>query len=877
MILAWTRGVLAHRLPRLVLAASGIAIATALIGAIGIFASMSAKTMTSRALAGVPVDWQIALRAGTDAAGLLPMLSASAPTRSAEIVGYADVAGLEAMTGGTAQTTGAGEVLGIGPGYAEAFPGQIRLLLGSITGVLVAQQTAANLHAGIGDSVTIMRDDGRRDEVRVDGIVDLPNADAMFQTIGPQKGPGPTAPPDNVILLPAGTWAKLFGEAAQKPGTGARYEIHATLDHARLPATPEAAYLDATGRAKNFEVRAAGAAEIGDNLAARLSAARQDALYAQILLFFLGLPGIVLAVLLSFAVVQSGAERRRREQALLSLRGADSGRILRLALAEGGSVALIGALGGTLMAALLGTFILGADLQSSIVLAWLGGTFASGIALALAAVVAPALLDLREGSVASRRAQLPVPSTPLWRRGYVDVVLLILSAIAFWRSASTGYQVVLAPEGVAATSVDATAFLAPLLFWIGAGLLALRVGRAAVAAGRSVLVRALRPLAGRLADPVAASLSRQNVRIASGAALAALAISFATATAIFNTTYNAQLLVDAQLTNGADVTVTGTAASPAGDRLGDIAALAGVAAAEPMQHRYAYVGNDLQDLYGIDPARIERATPIADAYFADRDARATLARLAATPDGVLVSQETVNDFQLGLGDLLNLRLQNTEHRYVTVPFHFVGVVTEFPTAPRDSFLVANASYVAARSGDPHAEIVLVRSSDNPESVAASIRAAFGPASPLRITDLAHAARLIGSSLTAVDLRALTSIELAFAVLLAGGATGLVLALGFAERRRVTAILAALGAQAHEVRAFLWGEALIILIAGLALGSVIGAAVAVMLVKLLSGVFDPPPDALSVPWAYLALVATGATLATVLAVWRSSEASLTMAR
>jgi len=56
-----------------------------------------------------------------------------------------------------------------------------------------------------------------------------------------------------------------------------------------------------------------------------------------------------------------------------------------------------------------------------------------------------------------------------------------------------------------------------------------------------------------------------------------------------------------------------------------------------MQHRFAYVGQDLQDMYGIDPTRIANATSIADAYFADGDARATLARLAATPDGVLVS------------------------------------------------------------------------------------------------------------------------------------------------------------------------------------------------------------------------------------------------
>jgi putative ABC transport system permease protein len=33
----------------------------------------------------------------------------------------------------------------------------------------------------------------------------------------------------------------------------------------------------------------------------------------------------------------------------------------------------------------------------------------------------------------------------------------------------------------------------------------------------------------------------------------------------------------------------------------------------------------------------------------------------------------------------------------------------------------------------------------------------------------------------------------------------------------------------------------------------GVATAWMLVKLLTGVFDPPPDALSIPWVYLGIV------------------------
>ena len=48
-----------------------------------------------------------------------------------------------------------------------------------------------------------------------------------------------------------------------------------------------------------------------------------------------------------------------------------------------------------------------------------------------------------------------------------------------------------------------------------------------------------------------------------------------------------------------------------------------------------------------------------------------------------------------------------------------------------------------------------------------------------------------------------------------------------------------------------------------LGALIGSGALAMLVKVLTGVFDPPPDALSVPWGYL-LVLAALVLAAVLA-------------
>ena len=413
----------------------------------------------------------------------------------------------------------------------------------------------------------------------------------------------------------------------------------------------------------------------------------------------------------------------------------------------------------------------------------------------------------------------------------------------------------LAPEGVPTISVSYVTIFAPLLLWLGSALFAWRLSNRSLAVGRGTISRMTRPVAHGLAGVVAASMSRQRKLLSRGLVMMTLTGSFAVSTAVFNSTFSAQSRVDAQLTNGADVMAT-TAADVGlpHDLVTRVRSLPGVAAAEPMQHRFAYVGNDLQDMYGIDPATIGRATPMSDALFAGGHATAVLARLGGLSDGVLVSDETVHDFQLQLGDLLRLRLQfASDHAYHVVSFHYVGVVREFPTAPRDSFLVANASYVAEQTGSSAFQTILVRTTDHPPVVAREVRGLLGASSGATVHDVVSELKRTLSGLTALDLSGLTRLELAFAFILAAAASGLVLGLGLAERRRTFAIASALGAKARQLATFVWSEAVFVTAGGIILGALAGWALSFVIVKELTGVFDPPPQHLFIPWAYLLLV------------------------
>jgi putative ABC transport system permease protein len=869
----WLQRILATRWWRIVGAAAGVGLAAALIGTLGTFLSASFATMTDRAVAGVPVDWQVQVSPGADPVAVAGALSEEARTLHVERVAYADVAGFSATTGGTVQTTGPGQVVSIGASYRKSFPSEMRSLVGSTTGVLLAQQTASNLRARIGDRVDVMLAGGpspapgrassaRRVSAVVEGIVDLPFADSFFQPVGAAHAQTPQAPPDNVLIVPSRMFQRWFSTQATRLPLTVRTQLHVRLVH-ELPHDPAAA-LDAVTRAANsVELKSAGAAVIADNLAAQLQSTREDALYARLLFLFLGLPGAVLAAIVAMVVVRSSNDRRRHDAALLRIRGATTADIATLAAVEAMAMwttAVVIAVVATVFSSRLVTHGDRFSLVTEIV--WVcAGLVAAALIVAVEHYIPSAAASTAAGD---RKAIGRQPGLS-WQKTYLDVIVLGIGAAFVAMTAANGYQVVLAPEGVAQTAVSYDAFVGPLLLWLGGGMLVRRFAEVFLS-NRRLLRGTFRTFAGGLSGIIAAAISRQRAIIGRGLTIVALAIAFAVSTAVFNETYNNQARADAELTNGADVAIV----VPRGldeSVLRAVRATAGIAGTDVMQHRFAYVGQDLQDLYAIDASRIGSATDISDAFFGNHDARATLSRLAAQPDGALLAEETIRDFQLHEGDRINLRLQSGgDGAYHPVSFTYVGAVREFPTAPRDSFIVANATYVTHATGVAGTSVVLIRAGARDASaLAAEIRSKTGALSGVHVSDIATAQKTVGSSLTSVDLHGLTAVELAFALVLLIGASGLSLGLGFAERRNNFVILSALGATPKQVGHFLWAEAGTIIVGGLLGGAVLGVAVAVVLVKVLTGVFDPPPEALAVPWAYLGMVLALAIAATVVVV------------
>jgi putative ABC transport system permease protein len=651
------------------------------------------------------------------------------------------------------------------------------------------------------------------------------------------------------------------GGASAVPGaqSGVQWQVQAEVTPAGLGSTPGQAYTRAGQVVHRVERSLPGQVQFVDNLSDQLNTAAGDALYAETLYVMLAVPGAIIALGLAYLAALGTVDRDRRDLALLRARGATRRALFAVAIAESSVIGLVAGLLGAAGAVAADSAIIGGV---GLTVGRDAVTVLACVALAIGGALAArigATASVWRASVTEQRRSVRRERAPLWQRLYLDVLALALSGLIYWLTVSTGFSAVVNPDSNPTLSLSIYMFFAPALLWIGATLLLVRLR------GR-LLARAARRAAGTRARTASsfllASAGRRGAAINRGLIVVGLLLAFGVNLGIFTSTYDRQANVDAELTLGADVVAAAAPGVTASHNLpARIAAVPGVAATSPVDHGYAYVGPDLQDTFGVDARTLTRATTLRDSYFLGAGAAQTMARLARRPDGILVSKETISDYQLRIGDLLNLRvLDHASGRFRTVRFHVAGIVQEFPSAPRDSFMVANLAYLQAADHAGGPNVVFARSA-SPATTGRRVAAATRADGTI-VKSIDQQTQQTVSSITTVDLRGISRIEEAFTIALAAAAMALFVSLTVIERRHEFATMAALGADLRAIGAFVWSEAALVLGAALLLAAVLGTLLALMLVAMLQHVFDPPPDALTVPWGYLAglvgaAVATGA--------------------
>jgi len=885
----------------------GLALAVGLFAGILFFVDATTREMTATAIAPVKLDLVAHATSTTvKITDMLPTLSSLRGISVVEPVSVADFASAQKVGGG--QVSPAGRMFAINSSYFQTFDilqvseGQL-----SSSSVMVSEAMAIAQNLKVGDTLQLSFVGVEHPLVLpVSGIINLDSADALFTTSTENEN---AVVADVVFVDLAWFQSNLSAPLARlannppaslAPGT-IIYDpqIHIKLDHALLPTDPNQAVLYAEAMRRSVERQFSGQLKAVDNLASALTSAKADVLSAKILFIFLGLPGVALAAYLAKFAAELFAEAQRREISLLRTRGTSPvqiGSIIAfssLLLAIGGSVLglLFGLLvlvisAGGLLTSAFNPFAPSFDWRLFVNSAMLA--FLAGLVLTFFAAFVPSFGALRHEITTERRSVRRIETAPLWKRMYLDVILLVVAAVVLVVMHINGGFKPSANE-VASIQLSFFIFLAPFFAWIGIILLTLRIVEIGLRQGAPHLAAVFRRIFGEIGEVAGKSVARRSSRISSATAVIALTLSFGISLAIFQQTYVNEKQLDSQYIVGADIRFTPALNMPQTVDFASQLMIPGVNGVTAIaRDTQALVGSEKNTVYGIDVASFRQVAYLPDSFFvngaaqptitaltnrttkyAPGSARQVLDALSNTPNGVIISVEQAEKYNIFLGDPVMIRLYNRQTKqYTDIKAVAVGLFIYFPTSAQDSDFILNRDFMTQSSGSTAMDYYLLKtdgSAANVRAVSSTLAAKFKNVMPVRIQDIDSVVKTESSSLTSMNLTGLGTMESFYTILVTSVGLTIFLLAMINERQREFGAMCAMGANLGHLRRFLFTEAVVIGGLSLTIGIVVGIGLAFLLVMLLGVIFTIPAHGLSWPLAGLLvlvlLVILGMTIST----------------
>jgi putative ABC transport system permease protein len=891
----------------------GLALAVGLFAGILFFVDATARQMTSLALAPVRLDLVAhATKPDVNVADTISTITAQRGILAAEPVAAADFA--SAMKEGGSQASPAGRLFAISPSYLQTFD-LLQISEGKFepNGVMVSEAMAIAQNLKVGDSLQMTFTGVEKPVILpITGIVNMDSADALFSTANEAEN----AIVADAVFVDFGWFqsnlqtplAVLASNPPANLAPGAIIfdpQVHIKIDRALLPADPTLAALYTDSLRRQVERQFPGQLKAVDNLTQALAVARGDVLSAKILFIFLGLPGVALAAYLSKFAAELFAEAQRREISLLRTRGATPAQITSIVavssvlLAVGGSVlglvfglALLLISGGKSVTVDLNPFASGFDWGAFANSASIA--FLAGLVLTFLAAFLPTFGALHREITQERRTARRSEAAPFWKRAYLDwMALAAVGIVLYVTNLSGGFK----PTGNEAQAVTLSfyIFLAPFFAWVGLTLLTLRLVEAVLSKMGPYLAAFFHRIFGEIGEVAGKSVARRAARISAATTIIALTLSFGVSLSLFQQTYASEKQLDSQYIVGSDIRFTPALNTPQTVEFAAKLQIPGVQGVTAVtRDTQALVGSEKNTVYGIDVASFKQVAYLPDSFFVDgaapqtvaamRDrtthyapgsARQVLDALANTPNGVIISVEQAEKYNILVGDPVLLRLYNRATKtYTDVQTKAVGLFIYFPTSAQDSDFILNRDFMTKSSGYSAMDYFLLKTDPAPatmQKVASTLMAQYKNVMPVRIQSTENVIKAETSSLTSLNLGGLGTMEMFYTILVASLGLAIFLLAMVNERHREFGAMRALGANLGHLRRFLFAEAATIGGLSLVIGVVVGVVLAFLLVMLLGVIFTIPAHGLALPGLELlglaALVIVGMTISTLLSARR----------
>ncbi len=792
----------------------------------------------------------------------------------------ADLGASTLHTGG--RIPGPAKIFGFDDAYADA-DAAIDISAGGLSpdGAVVSAEVARDLSLAIGDAISIDLPDGTTVDLDVTGVADLSRARALFSSRRGGDLETFIYVPHSVVVSPSLFASDVFPafERAASVGSGRLKsppirEIDIGVARGLLDADPSSAV-------SQTEVIGAGVMGVAahqdyllDNITNTLHVAADDSRVAKRLFVFLGVPGALLAAMLAAYAGNVLAEAQRRETAILRIRGANRGHLLRmlalrtaLLTAAGALVGLVAGYGTTL--GILGHDSLArastSSLATSAATGTLGGYLATGAALY---ITGRRSID-REINDDRRRL---VDDRPLWRRARLDLVgLAILAAgtiVALRTDAFAG-----SPGSVyfgRSVELNLTLLVLPIAAWVTGSLIAARVIGGTLSRTAPASTSHFQAAAPALARR---SIGRRPWAISNAAIVAALIVGLATSLGAFTASYDQAKTRDARYANGADIRMT---PSPTSDRtftVDDAATLTGPGISDTTPVIYGLSNVILRSDRTSDPANLAAIEPDTFAAVAPVDT-ALEQQLTGTLDPfdstVLVSSDMAEFLKAGPGDTLHVLLARATPDQAEIDVTIAGLFERLPGFPDGADAIVHIDLHTNTIASKHPDFFLAATVDDRpgtlDRAVTHLQDTAAAGDTIQIDTRTSTLDRDQSSLAALNIAGLVDLDSAFSLAMATAAIVIFVFGLLLQRRREYIVLRAQGLAPSTIRGLITVEATVAAITGTLAGIVVGAVMGYYFVAVLRPLFvlDPgyrlPLGAIMAP----VLLVVAATIAASLA-------------